>query len=157
MTKAGETDDQLMARVVIGSYAQNALTIQGFAKQLGTLDLPALIRELSEQAGALGEGNLSHTESLLLAQAHALDAIFNNLAQQAARLEIFHSLEARLRLALKAQSQCRATLQTLAEIKNPPVVAKQANIAENLQVNNGGEPAALPKKIKNRQNELLGQ
>jgi hypothetical protein len=34
-------------------------------------------------------------------------------------------------LALKAQSQCRATLETLAAIKNPQPVAfvRQANIA----------------------------
>jgi hypothetical protein len=33
-------------------------------------------------------------------------------------------------LALKAQSQCRATLETLTTIKSPPVLfAKQENIA----------------------------
>jgi len=38
-----------------------------------------------------------------------------------------------MRLALRAQSQCRATLETLAAIKNPPVVfANQANIAHGL-------------------------
>lgn len=43
-----------------------------------------------------------------------------------------------MRLALKAQGQCRTTLETLAAIKNPPVVfAKQANIANGpQQVNN---------------------
>ena len=43
-----------------------------------------------------------------------------------------------MRLALKAQGQCRATLETLATIKNPPVVfARQANIAQGpQQVNN---------------------
>jgi hypothetical protein len=47
-----------------------------------------------------------------------------------------------LRLALKAQSQSRATLETLSAIKNPPVVyAKQANIAHGpQQVNNGQTP-----------------
>jgi mRNA-degrading endonuclease RelE of RelBE toxin-antitoxin system len=44
--------------------------------------------------------------------------------------------ETYLRLALKAQSQCRATLETLAEIKNPrPYI--QNNRAEYQQVNNG--------------------
>ena len=39
-----------------------------------------------------------------------------------------------MRMAMKAQNQCRMTLETLATIKNPPVVfAKQANI------NNGGQ------------------
>jgi hypothetical protein len=43
----------------------------------------------------------------------------------------FPNYEAHARLALKAQSQCRATIETLAAIKNPPVVvARQANIAQ---------------------------
>ena len=44
-----------------------------------------------------------------------------------------------MRLAFKAQSQCRATIETLALVKNPPAVAfvKQANIAAgHQQVNN---------------------
>lgn len=43
-------------------------------------------------------------------------------------------------MALKAQAQCRATLETLAEIKNPQPTAflRQANIAYGpQQVNNG--------------------
>ena len=39
-----------------------------------------------------------------------------------------------LRIGLKSQSQCRATLETLAQIKNPPIVyAKQANITNGPQ------------------------
>ena len=39
-----------------------------------------------------------------------------------------------MRIALKAQSQCRATLETLAAVKNLPVVfARQANIAQGPQ------------------------
>ena len=48
------------------------------------------------------------------------------------------------RQALKAQAQCRATLEALAEIKNPRPVAfvKQANISGgHQQVNNGMQPA----------------
>jgi hypothetical protein len=43
-----------------------------------------------------------------------------------------------MRLALKAQGQCRATVETIATIKNPPVVfAKQVNITSGpQQVNN---------------------
>jgi hypothetical protein len=44
-----------------------------------------------------------------------------------------------MRLALKAQGQARATVEALAEIKNPRPVAfvKQANVGTNVQVNNG--------------------
>jgi hypothetical protein len=34
---------------------------------------------------------------------------------------------------MKTQSQCRATLETLALLKNPPVFAKQANISTGAQ------------------------
>ncbi len=57
-------------------------------------------------------------------------------------------LDRYLRLALKAQSQCRATLETLATIKNPPAVfARQANIAHGPQQvnNNGMMPAGEPR------------
>ena len=61
-----------------------------------------------------------------------------------------------LRLAYKAQSQCRSTLQALSDIKNPSVVyAKQANITHgNQQVNNG---VTAPRTQENKiySNELL--
>jgi hypothetical protein len=65
-----------------------------------------------------------------------------------------------MRMALKAQNQCRMTLETLATIKNPPAVfARQANIADGpQQVNNGMMPgASLARggKNENTLNELL--
>jgi hypothetical protein len=79
---------------------------------------------------------------MLSAQAHTLDAMFNTLAQKASKAMSsgnVPSTEAYLRMALKAQSQCRTTLEAPAEIKAPRAVAfiRQANIAEKQQVNNG--------------------
>jgi hypothetical protein len=71
-----------------------------------------------------------------------LQAIFMSLARRAANQEYLKQWEAYLRMALKAQNQCRMTLETLATIKNPPVVyAKQANINNGgqQQVNNGAQ------------------
>lgn len=87
------------------------------------------------------KGDLNDCEATLVAQAVALDAMFNALARKAARHMAgnLSAVETSLRLALKAQGQCRATLQTLAEIKNPRPVAfvKQANIAHgHQQINN---------------------
>jgi hypothetical protein len=74
---------------------------------------------------------------MLTAQAHSLDAIFNKLAQRAALNmgEYMQACETYLKLALRAQSQCRATWETLSTIKNPPVMGyvKQANIAQGHQ------------------------
>jgi hypothetical protein len=68
-----------------------------------------------------------------------------------------------LRLALKAQSQCRANIETLAEIKNPKPLAfvLQANIASGpQQVNNAGpEPSASSRarESENQPSKLLEQ
>ncbi|MCY1375597.1 hypothetical protein D9M69_630230 [compost metagenome] len=67
-------------------------------------------------------------------------------------------MEAYMRLALKAQNQARATLQTLAELKAPRQVAfvQQANIGNQVQVNNGTrEQPARARKNPKTPNELL--
>ena len=76
-----------------------------------------------------------------MAQAVTLNTIFARCAVQASRnLEGQHleGTERYLRLALKAQSQCRTTIETLAIVKNPTTIfARQANIAAGpQQVNN---------------------
>jgi len=66
------------------------------------------------------------------------------------------AMERYMRLAFKAQSLSRATLETLAEMKNPTTVfAQQANISNGgpQQVNNG--TPAQAEKTKNQRNELL--
>lgn len=81
------------------------------------------------------------SERMLLAQAHALDAMFAGLSVRAAANvgTYMDAAETYLKLALRAQNQCRMTLESLAAIKNPPVIfAKQANIAGgHQQINNG--------------------
>lgn len=47
-------------------------------------------------------------------------------------------------MALRAPTQSRMTLETLATIKNPPIFAKQANIAGgHQQINNGSRAGDL--------------
>jgi hypothetical protein len=59
--------------------------------------------------------------------------------------------ETYLRLALKAQSQSRASIESLAQIKNPPVVyARQANFANGPQRVNSGVAAPRRGKTKSR-------
>ena len=68
--------------------------------------------------------------------------------------------EVNMRIALRAQSQCRAALETLAAIKNPSSVAfvRQANIAHGpQQVNNGPGPGgpSRAREIEFTPNKLL--
>ena len=135
---AGDADAAI-ARTLTHPAVQAARSIQAF--QGGGIPLTSLIDELTEQVDACKQGDLARPEAMLLAQAHTLDEIFNNLALRA-NLNILNGYgdagERYLRLALKAQGQCRSTLETLAIIKNPPVVfAKQANFAAgHQQINN---------------------
>jgi hypothetical protein len=89
---------------------------------------------------------------MLYCQAYALQAIFVDSLLQVKKHEWFSTSEAFMRMALKAQSQCRATVETLATIKNPPVVfARQANIAQGpQQVNNAMMPLGEPRKREKR-------
>lgn len=162
--KTDETKAGALARKVIMPSVTGAVTMQAFKKKFGEVDLMALIEATEVQIQAVQDGDVKRTESMLITQAHTLDAIFNELALRAALNmgEYIGAMETYMRVALKAQSQCRATLETLAEIKNPPVIfAKQANINQgngNQQVNNGAPTSALAshaEKNINQQNELL--
>lgn len=106
------------------------------------------------------EVNRTQVLDMLVGQAHALQSIFMSLARRAANQDYLKQHETYLRMALKAQNQSRMTLETLAKIKNPPVIfAKQANINQgngNQQVNNSTPaPASHAEKNINQQNELL--
>lgn len=156
-----EVEAEALARAVTSPTVRGAVTAQMFSKSFGETDLQSLVNELGKQCLSVREGNLARAESLLMTQAHTLDAIFNELARRAALNmgEYLNAAERYLRLALKAQSQCRATLETLATIKNPPVIyAKQANIANGpQQVNNGTPPSPAHGKTSIEPNKLLEQ
>jgi hypothetical protein len=160
-TKKGEDLTAAYARASLRPSVQGALTVQAYTNIFGELNLAGLVEELTFLAKQVTDGDLTRIEGMLNVQAHTLDAIFNNLARRASKAEYMNQIEQYLRLALKAQSQCRSTLETLAEIKNPRPVAfvKQANISNGpQQVNNGNQVASLPPahgKIENQQNKLL--
>jgi hypothetical protein len=127
------------------------------------IDAPTMLATLRDQAATVQRGDLSHAEAMLINQASALQALFVRLSEKAMEQSHMPNLEGFMRMALRAQSQCRATLETLAAVKNPPVViARQANIAHGpQQVNNGpANPAAgNTRAVENeiQQNELLAE
>lgn len=138
----GESDDEAHARLMASPTAHAAVTMYQFHPMRSQADITTLLNEVSKQTGEIWGGNMKRAESILSSQAHSLDTIFNALAQKAAaniHSGYLPAGETYLRLALKAQSQCRTTLETLSEIKNPtgPTFVKQQNIAQNQQVNNG--------------------
>jgi hypothetical protein len=123
-------------------------------------DLEEIVEVLDKRCHEIAEGDTTkRIERLLIAQAYALDSMFASLARRAKNQHGLPQFDAHMKFALRAQSQCRATLETLAAIKNPPNVAfvKQANIAHGpQQVNNGqAQPVARVEEKTNPPTELL--
>jgi hypothetical protein len=120
-----------------------------------------LVGALNAQGAIAAGGDLSRLEEMLAIQAHTLDAVFNeytklaklNLAEYPAASESF------MRLGLKAQSQCRATVESLAAVKTPPAVAfvRQANIANGHQQVNNGNSETRARGNQFQADELLEQ
>lgn len=119
---------------------QAALTLFRLNAGVEGADANVLHRELLAQIESVNDGDLQGTEARLTAQAATLDGLFHCLLRRGLQRADgpFNTIEPVLRLALKAQSQCRVTLETLAAIRNPQPVAYvgQANIGQAVQVNN---------------------
>lgn len=150
------------ARVRLGASMNAAAVVSVFAGKEDEIEFSCLVRALSDGVREVWSGDMRQPEAMLYGQAHALQAIFMNLSRTAARSTHMDTKDRYLRMALKAQNQCRMTLETLATIKNPPVVfTRQANINNGgqQQVNNGvPAPAAAPPaaSIQAGANGLLG-
>lgn len=159
--RMGDNKESVIARTALDGVSGNAMTAKAYRKgDFGDLDITESVSVLREITKRVHEDNLQDLETTLTAQASTLDAIFNELARRAALNmgEYINATETYLRLALKAQTQCRATIETLAAIKNPPVVfTHNANIVNgNQQVNHQPQANSLigEKPISHAQDTL---
>jgi hypothetical protein len=140
---ASETDGRAMARTALRPAVNNAVTLSKVLARgvWESPSLPDLVQELAQQCSVVSDGKTDRPEALLTAQAHTLDALFNDLTRLAYRnWDNLIVADRLLRLAFKAQTQGRATVETLGNLRNPPmVIARQANIAHGPQQVNNGE------------------
>ena len=144
------------AGVALRPTLNAAAVIQAFGQSpFGELEFGALADQLRESLVSIENNDVSRCEAMLFSQANALQSIFTNLARRAVNQEYLKQYQCYMAIALKAQNQCRMTLETLSLIKNPPVFARQANIAHGpQQVNNGTPPPApSPPRAENSQSE----
>ena len=150
-------------KVLLSSSFSASAVIHSYTKIDDNIEL--LFEVVNDSINSVVKGDMSHPESMLIGQAQALQAIFTDLATKAAVQTQLTHYEAFLRLALKAQAQCRSTIEALSTLRSPPIVfANQANISHGpQQVNNGSAAptAARPvtpqarKENKAMANELL--
>jgi hypothetical protein len=154
--KPKQTPGAAAAEVMVEGLVMNAVTAVGYSKMLGELGLTECMAALVAETRRVQGGNLADLEATLAAQAVTLNAMFTHLAYQTSRMTIVDQIDRFTRLAFKAQGQCRATIETLALIKNPPTVfARQANIANGPQQVNNGVSLTRAENQKTEPNKLL--
>ena len=148
------------AGYMVEGLAMNALVGLVYSSKLGTLDLTESFAQVLSCARDTTNRSTKSQEAILAGQVISMNAIYTDLAM-IARQNITNAVvfERLMRLALKAQSNCRATAEALAAIQNPPTVfARQANITSGpQQINNGSTPVCLAraKDSESVPNELL--
>lgn len=136
-----ETGAQAMARKVLDPGFRHAVTASTFADKLlgSAIEHPGLmdyIDHVLKIGSAAQSGDLSIASRLLASQAITLDAMFTELARRAALNmgEYIEASERYGRLALKAQSNSRATLEALAKLHQP-----REQTVRHVHVNEGGQ------------------
>jgi hypothetical protein len=161
LARIAEHREQL-ARSLTNGLLLNALTAVAWSSPKDAPDKLDAIRAAGralESAGArVKAGDLGAAESLLMAQAVALNAMFAKFADMGYHTDLVDHLERFTRLALRAQSQCARTLEVLGGLKNPTVITRQANVAMTQQVVNGPvQQVARVELVDPAQNKLLGE
>lgn len=139
-TKPGEDRDQKLAAAAIKPGVRHAALSSSFANSLfGDSHTPEIgrdvkvMREIMEGAEA---GDKALSSRMLAAQAVTLDAMFTELAQRSAMNmgAYFDASDRYMRLALKAQANCRATLEALGKLHQP-----REQTVKHVHVNEGGQ------------------
>ena len=150
-------------------YAKISLSASFMSAAISDSFTNALLPDakLADVASALGDkvttiqnGDMKPIEAMLIGQAQALQTMFVSLGRQAASKTSLPQYTAFMNLALKAQSQSRATIQALIELKYPKqaTFVKQANIANGHQQINNATSTHAPahaKENQHSQNKLL--
>lgn len=165
--RPGQTVEARIAEIEMQGLAANAGVAAAFGEPFSSVEwsLTECAIELKRIGDAVVGGDVSDGERLLAAQASALNWVFASFAQRAAMCvgQDLGRSEAYVRLALRAQGQCRATVESLHDMKHPRQVAfvSQTNLGQNVQVNNGGAAAAVGGSAwagtaEFERNELLG-
>ena len=136
-----ETGAQAMARKLLQPTLKNAAAASAFTgKMMGTnLEMPGIgdyadhIQAVTNDAA---DGDIAMVSKILAAQAVTLDSMFAELARRPAMNmgEYINAAERYGRLALKAQTACRGTLEALAKLHQP-----REQIVKHVNVSNGGQ------------------
>ncbi|WP_053106505.1 hypothetical protein [Aurantiacibacter atlanticus] len=137
----GETEADTMARVIVSPFLRHGCLGHGVAaKAFGKLpsepDYNDFGKAIKARAKAAAEGDLTLATEILVSQALSLDAMFAELARRSVMNFGDYPLAAEryARLAFKAQSNSRASLEALAKLHQP-----REQTVRHVHVNEGGQ------------------
>ncbi len=168
-TEPNQTKGERHAKVSLSASYMSAILADSFTQALlPDVEIGEVAKALKANIATVQAGDMASIEAMLIGQAQALQTMFVSLGRQAASKTSLQQYTAFMNLALKAQSQSRATIQALVELKYPKqaTFVKQANIANGHQQINNGKPItdncatnthapAHAREIENQPNELI--
>ena len=136
-TKPGTTSERRLAEVALDPAAHGMATAQDFTKNaFGKQSVTDTYQIVQEAIAAAEKGDHSRQRAMLAGQSIALNTIFTEMARRAAcnMGEHLKATELYMRLAFKAQAQCRATVEALDRLTNGHVqTVKHVHVAEGGQ------------------------
>ena len=156
-----QVDSEHYAKVSLSPATMSAVLSEAFTSSIfPDTKIADVASALRDKITTIQNGDMQAIEAMLIGQAQALQTMFVSLGRQAASKTSLPQYTAFMNLALKAQSQSRATIQALVELKYPKqaTFVKQANIANGHQQINNATSTHAPahaREIENFPNQLL--
>lgn len=147
--REGISGAHLIAETVVLPHVRAAATAVNFGSHpFGKANAPNINDALAvvlKATTASRDGNMDVGTDILTAQALSLDAVFTNLAERSLRnLDHYPDAADRyMRLALKAQANCRATLEALGKLSRGG-----EQVVRHIHVDNRGGQAMIAKTIQ---------
>lgn len=139
--QAGEDQAQAMARAMTVPYLRHGIVTQGIAKKMagdlpGDPDITTFGKAIRDESERTRKGDLTLASELLTAQALSLDSMFTEYVRRATinMGDYPLAMERFAKLALKAQANCRASLEALARLHQP-----REQTVRHVHVNEGGQ------------------
>jgi len=136
----GETDGTSCARVAFDPVVRHATIASSYASRIFSEALAPSIMESTEALQTIvakaEKGDLQIASRLLASQAISLDTLFTELARRSGANMGAHTdaADRYMRLALRAQSNCRTTVEALAKLHQP-----REQTVRHVHVNEGGQ------------------
>ena len=134
------SDGKVFARIAIDPLARHAQLAASFGIRAlfgdRKPDLLDSVEVMCDETAKAANGDMRGASLMLAAQAFSLDALFTEMARRSGANmgEFPDAMERYMRLALKAQSNCRATLEALAKLHQP-----REQTVRHVHVNEGGQ------------------